>query len=62
MKSKLNSITEFNTKAQIDSLLKTSDDIEILPNFAIITEFQTGKLNATKSAELLLKKLKDKTD
>ena len=62
LKNKLNTITEFNTKTQIDSLLKMSDDIEILPSFAIITEFQTGKLNATKSAELLLKKLRDKTE
>ena len=62
LKYKLNTITEFNTKTQIDSLLKMSDDIEILPSFAIITEFQTGKLNATKSAELLLKKLRDKIE
>ncbi|AUC82711.1 hypothetical protein [Lacinutrix sp. Bg11-31] len=61
LRNKLNTITEFNTKAEIDSLLKPSKDLEILPNFAIISEFQSGKLNSTKSAELLLKKLNDKT-
>lgn len=61
LKNKLNSLKEFNAKTEIDSLLKPSDDLEILPNFALISEFQGGKLNATHSAELLLKKLKDKT-
>ena len=61
LRNKLNTITEFNTKAEVDSLLKPSKDLEILPNFAIISEFQSGKLNSTKSAELLLKKLNDKT-
>lgn len=62
LKNKLNTITEFNTKMEIDSLLKPSNDTEIMPNFAIISEFQSGKFNATKSAALLLKKLNDKTE
>ncbi|WP_445737003.1 hypothetical protein [Mariniflexile sp.] len=60
LKTKLNSITEFNTKQTIDSLLKPSNDIEIMPNFAIISEFQSGKLNASESSELLLQKLNEK--
>lgn len=60
LKSKLNSITEYNTKQTIDSLLKPSNDIEIMPNFAIISEFQSGKLNASESSELLLQKLYEK--
>ena len=60
LKTKLNSITEFNTKPTIDSLLKPSNDIEIMPNFAIISEFQSGKLNASESSELLLQKLNEK--
>jgi hypothetical protein len=60
LKTKLNSITEFNTKRIIDSLLKPSNDIEIMPNFAIISEFQSGKLNASESSELLLQKLNEK--
>ena len=61
LKIKLNSITEFKTKSKIDSILKQSVNLEILPKFTIISEFQNGKLNATKSAELLLKKLEEKT-
>ena len=61
LKTKLNTITEFDTKMKIDSLLKPSNDIEIMPNFAIVSEFQSGKLNATESAELLLQKLNEKT-
>jgi hypothetical protein len=60
LKTKLNSILEFNTKPTIDSLLKPLDDIEIMPNFAIISEFQSGKLNASESSELLLQKLNKK--
>lgn len=61
LKNKLYTVSEFNIKTKIDSLLQQSDDLGILPNFAIISEFQGGKLNATKSAELLLVKLRDKT-
>ena len=61
LKNKLNTITEFNTKVEIDSLLKPLNDTEIMPNFAIISESQNGKFNATKSGELLLKKLNSKT-
>ncbi len=61
LKNKLNTLTEFNSKVKIDSFLKPSNDIEIMPKFAIESEFQSGKLNATKGAELLLKKLNDKT-
>lgn len=61
LKNKLYNVSEFNIKRKIDSLLQQSEDLGILPNFAIISEFQGGKLNATKSAELLLEKLKDKT-
>lgn len=61
LKHTLNSITEFNTKIEIDSLIKSSDDLKILPNFAIITELQSAKLDANKGAELLLRKLNDKT-
>ncbi|MBD0824264.1 hypothetical protein [Aestuariibaculum marinum] len=61
LKNKLNTVTELNTKTKIDSLLQPSDDLQILPNFAIISEFQAGKLNATKSAELLLENLKNQT-
>ncbi len=61
LKHKLNSITEFNTKMIIDSLLKPSNDLKILPNFAIISKLQSGKLNASKGAELLLQKLNNKT-
>ena len=60
LKAKLNNITEFKTKPTIDSLLQPANDIEIMPNFAIISEFQNGKFNSTKSAELLLRKLKKK--
>lgn len=60
LKTKLNNITEFKTKPTIDSLLQPANDIEIMPNFAIISEFQNGKFNSTKSAELLLQKLKKK--
>jgi len=61
LKNKLNTITEFNTKKKIDSFLRQSDDLEFLPKTAIISEFHSGKLNATKSSELLLNKLKNKT-
>ena len=61
LKTKLNSITEFNTKTKIDSLLKQSNDIEILTSFVMVSEFQSGKLNATESAEILLQKLNEKT-
>ncbi|WP_299892330.1 hypothetical protein [uncultured Lacinutrix sp.] len=61
LKTKLNTIAELNTKTKIDSLLKPSNDLEILPSFAIISEFQSGKLNATKGGELLLHKLNEKT-
>ena len=61
LKTKLNSITEFNTMSKIDSLLKSSNDIKVMPNFAMVSEFQSGKLNASESAELLLLKLKEKT-
>lgn len=60
LNAKLNSIKEFNAKSQIDSLLKSSNDVEIMPNYAIISNFQGGKLNASKSAELLLQELKEK--
>jgi len=61
LKNKLNTITEFNTKMEIDSLLAPSKDTAVLPNFTIIPRFQDGKLNASKSGELLLLKLIDKT-
>ncbi|KAB1155923.1 hypothetical protein F7018_11480 [Tenacibaculum aiptasiae] len=61
LRNKLNTVKKLNTKIKIDSLLKPSDDLEILPKFAIISEFQSGKLNATKSAELLLMNLYNKT-
>ena len=61
LKNKLNTLTEFKSKIKIDSFLKPSNDLSLLPKFAIESEFQSGKLNATKSAKLLLKKLNDKT-
>lgn len=54
---KFNSMIEFKTKRQIDSLLKESKDIDVLPNFAITTELLNGKINGIKSAKLLLEKI-----
>ena len=62
LKAKLNTIKEFKIGTKIDSFLKKSSNIEIMPNFAIVSEFQNGKLNATKSAELLLCELNKKTN
>jgi len=61
LKNKLNSIKEFNTKIEIDSLLKPSNDLESLPNFALVTNLKNGKLDASKGAELILNKIKNKT-
>lgn len=61
LKNTLNKITGFNTKTKIDSLLKPSDDLEVLSKTVLIAKFQDGKLNATKSATLLLEKIDNKT-
>lgn len=60
LKTKLNSITEFDTKSKIDSLLKDSNDLKILPNFSVETEIQSEKLNAIKGAQLILSELNEK--
>ncbi len=62
LRIKLNSITEFNTKRQIDSLLQDNRDFEGLPNFAITAELSAGKFDGTKSGKLLLEQLKVKTE
>lgn len=62
LRIKLNSITEFNTKKQVDSLLQDNKDFEGLPNFAITAELSAGKFDGTKSGKLLLEQLKVKTE
>jgi len=58
--SKLNTVSELNIKTEIDSMLKPSGDLDNLSKFAIISILQEGKLNASKSAGLLLNELNKK--
>jgi len=60
LKNKLNTVSELNIKTEIDSMLKPSGDLDNLSKFAIISILQEGKLNASKSAGLLLNELNKK--
>ena len=57
LRNKLNSISEFNTKNTVDSILSESKDLGLFPNVAIITELNNGKMENFKIAELLLQQI-----
>ena len=54
LKIRLNSITKFNSKSDLDSLLIESNELKILPNFTLVTEMLNGQLNGILAGELAL--------